>query len=246
MSHYVLDTHTHTIASGHAYSTMKEMIDTAREKGLELLAITEHGPQLKGSVTEVYFRNFKVIPRRYGSLELMMGIEADILDAQGTLGIPPQLQERMDYIIASLHPLVRMPMSPEENTSAYLGAMCNPYVCTLGHIDDGKYECDYEAIVREAKRTFTLIEINSSSLHPKASRKNSRENLREILRLCRELDVPVVLDSDAHICYDIANFARAEELLREENFPEELVVNTSVEKFKACIEKKRLYFRVVK
>lgn len=38
----ILDVHTHTIASGHAYSTLQEMIDSAKTKGLKLLGITEH------------------------------------------------------------------------------------------------------------------------------------------------------------------------------------------------------------
>ena len=53
MMHCLLDTHMHTIASGHAYSTISEMIAEAQKKGLSLIAITEHGPKLKGSVTEM-------------------------------------------------------------------------------------------------------------------------------------------------------------------------------------------------
>ena len=44
-----LDTHTHTLASGHAYSTISEMIDAAAQKGLKLLGITEHAPAMPGS-----------------------------------------------------------------------------------------------------------------------------------------------------------------------------------------------------
>ncbi len=43
---YVLDVHTHTLASGHSYSTIREMANMASDKGLELLGITEHGPRM--------------------------------------------------------------------------------------------------------------------------------------------------------------------------------------------------------
>ena len=43
---YVLDSHTHTLASGHAYNTITEMAQAAADKGLSLLAITEHGPAM--------------------------------------------------------------------------------------------------------------------------------------------------------------------------------------------------------
>ena len=40
----IADTHSHTLASGHAYSTIREMVRAAFEKGMEAFAITEHGP----------------------------------------------------------------------------------------------------------------------------------------------------------------------------------------------------------
>ena len=61
---YVLDTHTHTIASGHAYSTISEMAQAAADKGLELLAITEHAPMMPGSCQQIYFSNLVVVPRQ--------------------------------------------------------------------------------------------------------------------------------------------------------------------------------------
>lgn len=44
----LLDVHTHTIASGHAFSSLQEMTLTAKEKGLDILGITEHGPNIPG------------------------------------------------------------------------------------------------------------------------------------------------------------------------------------------------------
>ena len=52
---YILDTHTHTLASGHAYSTIDEMIQAAAKKKLELIGITEHAPKMPGSCQEIYF-----------------------------------------------------------------------------------------------------------------------------------------------------------------------------------------------
>ena len=43
-----LDTHTHTLASGHAYSTIAEMIDAAAQKGLKLVGLAEHAPAWPG------------------------------------------------------------------------------------------------------------------------------------------------------------------------------------------------------
>jgi histidinol phosphatase-like PHP family hydrolase len=37
------DLHVHTVASGHAYSTIAEIADEAARKGLDAIAITDHG-----------------------------------------------------------------------------------------------------------------------------------------------------------------------------------------------------------
>ena len=58
---YVLDVHTHTIASGHAYNTIKEMAQSASEKGLELLGITEHAMKMPGTCHSFYFANLKML-----------------------------------------------------------------------------------------------------------------------------------------------------------------------------------------
>lgn len=57
----IIDIHTHTIASMHAYSTIREMAAAAKEKGLALIGISDHAPGLPGTFPEMYFRNFKVI-----------------------------------------------------------------------------------------------------------------------------------------------------------------------------------------
>ena len=80
-----MDMHTHTIASGHAYSTLKEMALAAADKGLELLGVTEHGPGIPGTCDEMYFRNIRSIPRTRWGVELMIGAEINITDYDGKL-----------------------------------------------------------------------------------------------------------------------------------------------------------------
>ena len=45
----IADTHAHTLASGHAYSTIREMAAAARKRGLKALALTEHAPEMPGT-----------------------------------------------------------------------------------------------------------------------------------------------------------------------------------------------------
>ena len=70
-----------------------------------------------------------------------------------------------------------------------------------------------------------LLEINSCSLMPARHKVHARANNLELLRLCKDYQVPVILASDAHINYDIANYEHVLPLLEETHFPESLIMN---------------------
>ncbi|MCI8430746.1 MAG: phosphatase [Lachnospiraceae bacterium] len=233
----ILDVHTHTIASGHAYNTMMEMIRAAQDKGLEVYGITEHAPRMPGTCHDFYFHNLKVVERRHGDLEVLLGAELNILDEKGNVDLDEPYLGRMDVTIASLHTPCIAPGSRERNTECLIQAMKNPHVNVIGHPDDGRYPLDYAAVVQAAKEYHTLLEINNNSLTPGGSRRNARENDLELLRMCKRYQVPVILGSDAHYHKDILNHEFACALLQESDFPEELVVNTDKKKLYAYINK---------
>ena len=62
---YLLDVHTHTIASGHAYNSMMEMAKAGFDKGLKLLGITEHAPMMPGTCHSLYFHNLNCCILKY-------------------------------------------------------------------------------------------------------------------------------------------------------------------------------------
>lgn len=235
---YVLDSHTHTIASGHAYNTINEMVQAAAEKGLELLGITEHAMEMPGTCHEFYFQNLKVLPRQLAGIEVLFGTEVNVMDYNGRMDMDDRLLKRMDVVVASLHIPCIEPGTKEENTCALLKAMAHPFVNIIGHPDDARYPLDYEALVRGAKENHVLLELNNTSLCPGGSRKGARENDIQMLQLCRTYNVPIIVDSDAHCMWDVRNFDLADALLKELDFPEELVVNRSVEEYKKYINRK--------
>ena len=68
----LLDTHTHTLASTHAYSTVLEMAKYASEAGMEAIAITDHAPAIPDGAHPWHFQNLKAIPREiYGVKSLI-------------------------------------------------------------------------------------------------------------------------------------------------------------------------------
>lgn len=160
----ILDVHTHTIASGHAYSTLQEMIDSAKTKGLKLLGITEHTNKMPGTCSEIYFYNFKVIPRKQDDLLIRMGAEINIIDYDGTMDLSTKAFSKIDYGIASLHDICIKPGSQEENTSAIINAMKHDKIKIIGHPDNGYYPVDYEKLALAAKEYNVLLELNNSSV----------------------------------------------------------------------------------
>ncbi len=226
-----LDSHTHTLASGHAFSTINDMIAAAEKKGLSLLAITEHAPEMPGSCQLMYFQNLRVMPRQFGNLKVLFGVELNILNRYGDVDLPEETYAALDVAIASIHPPCYHEEDPEAHLEAYLNVMKKPYINIIGHPDDGRFPLDYRRLVEGAKESGKLLEVNSSSLAPNAYRQNARENYRELLRWCKEYEAPVIVDSDAHADSYVGEHTRAWEMLGDEKFPDELIVNGDLEKY---------------
>lgn len=220
-----LDVHTHTVMSGHAYSTLQEMVAAAQQKNLDILGITEHAPGIPGTCNPIYFRNLHVVPRQFGNLRLLLGAELNILDTKGTLDLDEYYYKMLDIRIAGIHLLCWEGGTIEENTQGMINAIRTPWTQIISHPGDGTAELLFEPIVLAAKESKTLLEINNSSLNPNRNKETALRNNLEILRLCKQYEVPVVLSSDAHISYAIADYSFIWPLLQETEFPDELIMN---------------------
>ena len=145
--------------------------------------------------------------------------------------------KKLDIRIAGIHLLCYEHGTVEENTYGMVQAIRHPYIQIISHPGDGTAKLNFEPMVLAAKECGTLLEINNSSLKPARGKVDARSNNLEILRLCKQYEVPVILGSDAHISFDIANYQYIPELLQETEFPEDLIVNRSVEVFMNCLKK---------
>lgn len=233
--HIELDVHTHTVASGHAFSTLQEMVYAAAERGLKLLGITEHAPSVPGTCAEVYFRNLHMVPRLMYGVELMLGAEINILDTSGNMDMSESLMRRLDIRIASIHSALYSGGDKKQNTEAVMSVIRNPLINIIAHPADVAAELDFESLVLAAKENHTLLEINNSSLNPVRNKVKATENSLELLRLCKKHYAPIILGSDAHISFDIAAYNYIYPLLEQVDFPEELIINTSLPSFKSYL-----------
>lgn len=228
----LVDVHTHTIMSGHAFSTLSEMIAEAQARKLTIFGITEHAPSIPGTCHPIYFRNMHVVPRQWGDMRLLLGAELNILDTEGNLDLDPEYYPMLDIRIAGIHSLCWKGGTRDENTTGMVNAIRNKWTNIISHPGDGTAELNFAPIVLAAKETHTLLEINNSTFKPARGKVGvARPNNIEILRLCKKYEVPVILGSDAHISYDIANYEFVLPLLQETEFPEALVMNDKPQEF---------------
>lgn len=237
---YVLDTHTHTVASGHAYSTITENAAVAAKKGLKLMAVTDHAPKMPGSTSYLHFLNLKIIPNEIFGVEILKGAELNILNKSGKVDLSNSIiKKNIDFTIASLHIPCIDPMSIEENTECLINVIKNPHINILGHPGDPRYPFDIEKVIKAAADFGKIIELNNSSLNPNGSRKGGDELIFKIALECKKQNVPVSLGSDAHFCTDIGNFLLIDEIIKKSQLPENLILNTSAELFKNKIAEQR-------
>jgi DNA polymerase (family 10) len=164
------DPHVHTLWSD-GFSSIEEMVLSAKEKGLRWIAITDHSAALAvaGGLDTARLRSQMVeiddVNRKQTSVRVLKGVEAEIL-ADGTVDVPWNLVDELDIVIGSLH--LSMRQSREEITRRYLKAIRHPRVHIIAH-PTGRLlgqrqgmDADWEVIFEEASRTGTILEINAN------------------------------------------------------------------------------------
>ncbi len=231
MRKVLIDVHTHTVASGHGYSSLQEMAQTAADKGLQVLGITEHGPSIPGTCPLLYFKNMFVVPREMYGVKILMGCEVNILNKEGALDLNEEYLDRLDIGVAGIHLICWQGGTKQENTNGVINVIRNPKIHIICHPGDGTAELDFEQLVLAAKESHTLLEVNNHSLAPQRHKTIARDNNLEILRLCKKYEVPTILGSDAHISFQIGDYNRLLPLLAETEFPDELIMNYWPDKF---------------
>ncbi len=236
----LFDTHTHTIASDHAYCTVMENAKYAHDIGMEALAITDHCVGMTDSPHIWHFHNLKGIPRELYGVKQLYGAEVNLMNADGELDMEDELMKKLDVVNVSIHEPCYDTLGRRDHTKAYEAAVINPYTDIICHSGDPRFTYDYERIAELAKKYHKLIEINN---HTFFVRKASAENCRKIAEICKEKEVGVVVSSDAHFCTDIGNYDKALGMLKEIAFPEKLIMNRTLEAYEEYVKPRKELFR---
>ena len=230
------DIHCHTIASDHAYSTLLELAKAASDKGLEAIAVTDHCPALGDAPHPWHFECLKGLPDQICGVRVLSGCEVNIIDKEGHLDLEERVLAMLDIVVASVHNPVYQQLDLPDNTQTYLNVLENPYVDILGHSGNPRCRYEIETVLNRAKEMHKFIEINNNTFN---TRPDNVEICREIAKRAKELGVGVVVNSDAHFCLDIGSFDHAIKMLREIEFPEELIINRNLNSLKQALKPRK-------
>lgn len=234
MKPFVADVHMHSVMSGHAFGTIRELAAEASERGLKLIGVTEHGPGIPGTVDPIYFRNFCDAPRMLYGVEMLYGSEVNILTG-GRVDLDERHLNCLDYAAAGIHGLCYEDEGIVKNTDNVIRCMENPKVKFISHPDSDSFPLDYPALVQGAREFCTALEVNNSSLRKPTLRPGCVENYRKMLPLCMEYGVNIIVNTDAHDPSAVGDFTLARKLLEELSMDEALILNNDLEKLKAFL-----------
>ncbi|KUN38498.1 histidinol phosphatase [Streptomyces longwoodensis] len=210
-------------------SPIEEMGRAAAALGHEWAVLTDHSPRLtvaRGLSPERLRRQLDVVAElnaTWAPFRLLTGIECDILD-DGSLDQEPELLERLDVVVVSVHSKLRM--DARSMTRRMVAAVRDPHADVLGHCTGrlvtgrGRPESSFDAdeVFAACAGSGTAVEINS--------RPERLDPPRRLLRRAVDAGVLFSVDTDAHapgqLDWQVLGCARAEEC----GVPPERVVTT--------------------
>ena len=236
MKALIADLHMHSIMSGHAFGTVRELAQAAAERKLQLIGVTEHGPSIPGSCNSVYFGNLEDAPRTLYGVEMLYGSELNVLNG-GLIDLDDKYVACLDYGIVGIHGLCYENAGKLGNTRNVIACMENPKVRFVSHPDDNKFPLDYPALVKAAKDLDVALEVNNASFRKTGLRPGSRENYLQLLPLCAKEGVQIVVNTDSHDPGTVGDFSLAQAMLEKLEFPDELILNNDLQKLKAFLLK---------
>ncbi|MDO9557576.1 MAG: phosphatase [Coriobacteriia bacterium] len=225
------DLHTHTVASGHAYSTVSELAATAAARGLELIALTDHGPGVPDGPHPWYFWNLKVLPSVLDGVRILKGVEANPSpETDNGIDLPDELLRMLDFVAVGLHPLSGFDGGDaEKNTEAMLRVITDPYVDMITHPGNDEFPIDQEAVVAAAVEHGVILELNAHSFDPTSSRHASNGREREFAQAAFDAGALIAINSDAHFHLHVGRFDGALTVAEELGLSVERVVNRDAE-----------------
>lgn len=236
------DLHMHTLASD-GYCSVIELAVAARGRGLEMIAITDHGPGVAPRGAELYyFRNQRVVASVIDGVRVLKGCEANIVTGTDNgLDLPDDHLARLDFVAVGFHPGTGFDDGDRvRNTDALLSVIENPYVDLITHPgNEAQFPLELEPLVAAASRHRVAFELNNHSFDDTTPRSKATERECEFAAAAKASGVPLAIGSDAHFANRVGVFDAAVRAAESLGFAEADILNHSAESVLAFLTSKR-------
>lgn len=230
-----IDTHVHSILSDHAHSTMTELAKSAAEYGLKGFVETEHGPAIDGCPPNFFFRT-TLVPKHKNGVRIYFGCEANIMSSTGDIDIFAEHLRNLDFVNAAMHDPCFPPSNRVYHTRSLLNAIKNPLIDCIAHPENPVFPVDMDTVVFAAAKYNKILEVNNNSF---MVRPGGRKQFLDMLESCKEAGVRITVASDCHVDDGVGRVDLAMELIEEMNFPENLIINATMESFGEYLQERR-------
>ena len=197
------DLHAHTTWTDGTQS-IEELARTARERGYEYIAVTDHSKRLAmvhGLDEKRLLEQIEEIEKvRVKGIRILKGIEVDILD-DGALDLSDDVLQRLDLVVGSVHG--KFNLTSDQQTERVLRAMDNRYFTIFAHptgrllLDRPGYAIDIPRVIRHAKQRGCFVELNANPYRLDLDDRH--------VRVAKEEGVLVSINTDAHSAKDFDN-----------------------------------------
>jgi putative hydrolase len=232
------DLHSHSHYSNCGMHSVMEIINHAKNIGLEVVAITDHGHASGGKLCDRMFDRF-INP--VNQVTFLKGIECNVLE-NGSLDIPRHIPaSAMDIVLFGLHSILPTDMGAAYYTDLLIKTIkLNPCGDIITHPDHASYPLEFERLIPLAKKHGVVLELNNACTMLK---KADPEITIKMLSICKQMECAIAVNSDAHTLNELGRDDAVRPFLEKVNFPEELIVNSTPGKALAFIEERKKHKR---
>lgn len=221
------DLHIHSINSGHAYGSFYDIVAEARKKKMKMIAITDHGPSMVGTLGNIHFHLGKRMPK-FDDIRVLWGVELNVIDGKGTVDLKDWELEMLDVVLLGFHQSTPYKdLGRVKNTEALLRALENPYVNILTHPLNHQFDCDKVKIIEKALDRDVLLELNMSYLVKKGE--EQLDEYKMMVDLVRKRGKKFILNTDAHFIHEIGDDSILKKFKDRIGLSDDLILKSELE-----------------
>lgn len=223
-----IDLHLHTVASGHAQSTVLEYVNQAKKLKMKVIGISDHGPGSTEAVgSYIYFLAIGRIPRYIDGLRVLKGIEANVVNNKGEIDVSDRVIERLDYVMVNFHnDTPYHDQGKKRNTEVIIKTIRSGKVNIISHPFLTKaFPVDLKKICETACQNNVLLELNLHALAKSRNEEYILPNVKIMLDVVKKFKKKVIVGSDAHNIWELADDSYLKKVKKQIGLADDLVIN---------------------